>query len=371
MRLTGLTTSLSNTQSKESAESELSIDITFYGTVFNSAKYIRRSLTSIAETVLELKKYGINAEIVIVDNYSSDGTWEIMNELREQYSKMGVRMRFIRYRCSRGLGRNIALKFSRGSYLFFISDLDMEYNPYKLAEIIKTYITNPHLKDKCMYIFLTPRFHALSSGGINDLNRTEDIEFGARLLKRCIMIPVLDASMKPLSFSTFMKPIEFMPRPRFFVTTYSSERRYAKGLIGYFRRELRNKVDMIRGMGYTWRKIILEGLFLHGLQGLKRFVWILYHFAFFILAKFLHRKMYSYHKYINNGSLCDVAMFLNYVALIVNLSKVRTIDSTSLTEYIDAIKGMLKFRGNVITYFLRFEGKGLLRKALRGEYFKP
>lgn len=345
-----------------------SVDITFYGTVYNSVKYIKRSLTSIAETALELKKRGITAEVIIVDNYSTDGTWEIMNKIKKLYAEKGVKLRLVRYRCSRGLGRNIALQLARGKYLFFI-DLDLEYNPRKLAEIINHYIANRDVKGKCFYIFLTPKSAVLSSGGIRDLNRTEDIEFCARLVKQCVMLPVLNANLRPISFNEFMREIDVIFKPEFFIKTYTSERRYAKDLISYTKRELRNKLDMICGMGYTWRKIIYEALFLHRLRGLKAFLWILYHSTFYVMAKALRREIGSYHNIINNGALCDVAMFLNYIALVVNLVKYGTknFDTNELRQVIKKIL-MSNGKDKAITYFLSFEPEAL-RLAFKGQYF--
>jgi glycosyltransferase involved in cell wall biosynthesis len=99
-------------------ENRENIMITFCGTVYNSAKYIEKSLKSIIDTAIKLKTYGVESEIVIVDNYSDDGTWELLQAIREKYNAEGVEMKFIKYKCSRGLGRNIALKIARGRYLF-------------------------------------------------------------------------------------------------------------------------------------------------------------------------------------------------------------------------------------------------------------
>ncbi|MEZ0346058.1 MAG: glycosyltransferase [Infirmifilum sp.] len=162
------------------------VDISFYGTVYNSAKYIERSLKSIVETALKLKcMCGLSSEIVIVDNYSDDGTWELMLKIREQYKE--IPMKFVRYRSSRGLGRNIALHITEGRYLFFFSDFDIEYDPNVLTKIICNYIKENHLNDKCLYIFLAPRGKAIECGGIQNFNRAEDIEFGARLLKKNVL----------------------------------------------------------------------------------------------------------------------------------------------------------------------------------------
>jgi len=345
------------------------IDISFYGTVYNSAKYIKRSLTSIAETALKLKTYGLTSEIVIVDNYSSDGTWEIMNRLKDVYVKEGVYIKLIRYKCSRGLGRDIALRFTNGKYLFFISDLDMEYDANYLAEIIVNYMKNIKCLEEnaCLYIFLTPKSAALQAGGIHDLNRAEDIEFGARLLKHCIMLPMINDSLRPITFNKFMKSLDMTIRPRFFIWTYTSEIRYTKGFKDYIRREFGNKINMISGMGYTWKKIFYEAIRLRELTGFKLFIWIIYHLIFYILAKLLRKEIYNHSDFINNGSLCDVAMFLNYIALVIKLLRINKIPANKACELInDLLQNKNKFK--IYQYYLALNFEAF-RNALRGYYF--
>jgi glycosyltransferase involved in cell wall biosynthesis len=349
------------------------VDISFYGTVYNSVKYIRTSLASIAETALELRKYGITSEVVIVDNYSSDGTWEALNELRRIYSEKGLEIRLLRYRCSRGLGREIALRAARGKYLFFI-DLDVEYNVNNLVKIIVNYmrIINYMKRGMCFYIFLTPRPLVFGVGGIRDLNRTEDIELCARLAKHSIVLPVLAEDLRPLPESTFMRGLEaYEAKSLFPISTYLSERRYAKRFRDYIRRELRNKLDMIRGMGYTWEKLLKESIYLHHTFSLKNLpkilLWLIYHGAFYILAKMLQREIYNYCDFINNGSLCDVAMFLNYIALKSQYIRKGLGSMIELKQWIGEVLGNEKML-RVVAYFLRFK-PSVLNRAFKGEYF--
>ena len=342
------------------------VDISFYGTVYNSAKYIRRTLTRLAEIALELKKYGITSEIVIVDNYSTDGTWGLINEIKELYAKKGVDIRLLRYKCSRGLGRNIALRFAQGKILFFI-DLDTEYDIYNTIKLIVNYIKNLGI-EKCLYIFLVPRSVIIRAGGIYDLNRAEDIELCARLTKHCIVLPVIDESLTPISFGTFMKQLNTEIMIPFFLTTYFSEIRYAKNLLDYIKREFRNKVDMISGMGYTWRKIIYEASRLRKLTDLKILIWIIYHLIFHILTILFQKQINEYSKIINNGSLCDVAMFLNYIAFVVNL--IRNQEINDVQKFINHIKDFLhnEYKAKAIQYYLTLNPEAL-RKALKGYYF--
>jgi glycosyltransferase involved in cell wall biosynthesis len=355
------------------------IMITFYGTVYNSVKYIEKSLKSIIHTTLKLKAYGIESEIVIVDNYSDDGTWEIMQKLREVYGEK-IKLKLVRYKSSRGLGRNIALKLSHGNFIFFISDLDVEYNSEKLFSILISYINLQCLIKKyiqlnhntCFYIFITPRDTALNVGGILDLNRTEDIEFGARLTRECVMLPVLEG-LRPVEFSEFMRPLEttLMLRSRLFVSTYPSERRYSKGLMNYLKRELRNKIDMIYGMGYTPTKIVRECKILHKFREVEFLLCIFYHLLFFALTMLMRRSINVHSILINNGSLCDIAMSLNYIALVVNLlrRKLNRINLHSNSyELIKYIKAMIRNKGYAVTYYLSLRPE-VLEKALKGEFF--
>lgn len=341
------------------------VDVTLYGTVYNSVKYINRSLRSLAETVLRLQRMGISANIVIVDNYSNDGTWERMIELKHYYAKKGVEIKLIRYKCSRGLGRNIALHMAEGKYVFFV-DLDLEYVPDSLAKLIAHYIIDATLHNKSLYIFLMPKEMAINAGGFYDLNRTEDIEFGGKIIKQYIMLPVLDENYKPIPFSKIMRSIEILSKPQFFISTFASEIRYSRNFTDYLKREMRNKIDMICGMGYTPSKIVLEALFMRRLPWIRLIIWVFYHLFFYILARLKLKKISNYHKYVNNGSLCDVAMFLNYIALTVNLIKSRK--DTNVNEFLHHIKELLRKRGKIIAYFLLFEPKSL-KLALQEQYF--
>ncbi len=66
-----------------------------YGTVYNNASTVEKCIESV---------WRPGYEVVVVDNYSTDGTWEKLLELRRDFN-----LKVYRYRCSRGLGRHIAL----------------------------------------------------------------------------------------------------------------------------------------------------------------------------------------------------------------------------------------------------------------------
>lgn len=61
--------------------------------------------------------------IVVVDSYSTDGTYEKLLSLKKEFN-----LTLIRYRCSRGLGRNIALSRCPDNCFTAYFDLDAVYN---------------------------------------------------------------------------------------------------------------------------------------------------------------------------------------------------------------------------------------------------
>jgi len=96
--------------------------ICVYGTVYNNASTVEESIKSVWKP---------EYEIVVVDNYSTDGTWEKLLGLRKEYN-----LRAYRYRCSRGLGRNIALHMCSENSITAYFDLDTRYN-YAYHKIIE------------------------------------------------------------------------------------------------------------------------------------------------------------------------------------------------------------------------------------------
>ena len=69
--------------------------ISIYGTVFNNSNVIRKSINSIISKLPDFKK---RFEMIIVDNYSSDGTYEILKEYQKEYPNITV----IQEKCTRG-----------------------------------------------------------------------------------------------------------------------------------------------------------------------------------------------------------------------------------------------------------------------------
>ena len=90
-----------------------------YGTVYNNKNIVINSIES-------LSKINVEKTFLIVDNYSNDGTYEILNGIKDQYN-----IKLKRIKCSRGFGRQksveMVLKESSNTDLFMVFDLDTVY----------------------------------------------------------------------------------------------------------------------------------------------------------------------------------------------------------------------------------------------------
>jgi len=93
-------------------------------TVYNSAEIIEEAI----KPYLEL---GDEYEIIITDNKSKDGTFEILK-------KYEPKIKTISFKCTRGLGRNKAMELSQGKILIFLMDLDVAY--FNIKDLINLYL---------------------------------------------------------------------------------------------------------------------------------------------------------------------------------------------------------------------------------------
>jgi glycosyltransferase involved in cell wall biosynthesis len=189
-------------------------NICVYGTVYNNEGTLEESIRSVWKP---------EHEIVIVDNYSTDGTWEKLLELKKEFN-----LRLYRYKCSRGLGRNIALHKCPENSLTAYFDLDTRYNQafHRVIEAVEEYgsASAPGL-------VVVNREYAIRRGGWRDLNVGEDTDFAVRMYPR-IHVPV--------SVGENANPE---------LQSYLRERRYARSSWGYLRRLLKAHLDSAIGYG--------------------------------------------------------------------------------------------------------------------------
>jgi Glycosyl transferase family 2. len=74
--------------------------------------------------------------IVIVDSYSTDGTYEKLKQIEKEFN-----LKILRFKSSRGLGRGIALKHCPDNSITAYIDLDVTYTP-AFRKIVKSGIKN-------------------------------------------------------------------------------------------------------------------------------------------------------------------------------------------------------------------------------------
>ncbi len=96
--------------------------------VYNEEKTVAQVLTLLSSVALDL-------EVIVVDDASTDRTWEILQELRQQEPFNGYQ--FVRHEQNQGKGVGLRTGFSRVTGdLVTIQDADMEYNPQDLPRLV-------------------------------------------------------------------------------------------------------------------------------------------------------------------------------------------------------------------------------------------
>ena len=85
-----------------------------------------KTLRAIVERVLELRKDWLELELVIVDDCSKDASWQVAQELKEQYPEI----KLARHEVNQGKGAALRTGFLEATGDFVgVQDADMEYNP--------------------------------------------------------------------------------------------------------------------------------------------------------------------------------------------------------------------------------------------------
>ncbi len=96
--------------------------------VYNEEKTVAQVLTLLSRVPLEL-------EVVVVDDASTDGTWGILQELRQQEPFSDYR--YVRHERNQGKGAGLRTGFGMVSGdLVTVQDADMEYNPQELPALV-------------------------------------------------------------------------------------------------------------------------------------------------------------------------------------------------------------------------------------------
>lgn len=232
----------------------------FVSTIYNNINQVGACVDSILSAV-----DGLDFEIVIVDNFSFDGSFEVL----EEYARLHSNIRVLRCKCSRGLGRQIAFEKSMGNFVVYI-DMDTVYDSGKLRKFLLAYLRSDlrQFAVKTWGSFsVYPRYLVNEVGGWNRFNVAEDSDIFARLFavdKICFMpinLQFNEEYVKKNKTNFLAKQLMISPR----------ENRYANGL-KLILRMLRNKVDYYMADSYTIKKLIVWHRFLQKKAWLTLFV---------------------------------------------------------------------------------------------------
>src|SRR5258708_33128180 len=86
---------------------------------------------TVAQVLSELAKVPLDMEVIVVDDASTDRTWSILQELRQQAPFNNYR--YVRHEQNMGKGAGLRTGFRMVSgELVTIQDADMEYDPQDL-----------------------------------------------------------------------------------------------------------------------------------------------------------------------------------------------------------------------------------------------
>lgn len=195
--------------------------ICVYGTVFNNASTVEDSVKSVFDP---------SYDIVIVDSYSRDGTWEKLQELKKEFN-----LTLLRLKSTRGRGRAYALEHCPDNSITAYFDLDTRYNE-NFHKVLKS-----GLKELLVFgpilTYVQTKEEILRLGNWPDLNFGEDIEF-------------LSRQQISLTFPLIIGQNEEVEVKNLFI---EREKRYSK----FWKiRIMKNIIDLYRGYNFTYRDLI-------------------------------------------------------------------------------------------------------------------
>jgi len=199
------------------------VKVSIYGTVFNNGSIIQRSLLTLFN---QMNKFFDDWEVIIVDNFSSDGTWETLKKMKKRYDNI----KLIRVKCTRGRGRQIALQNTTGKYVFSVDFDHIFENGF--GKLISKEIKKCG-KNDLIYPYAVARRSTAIKIGWRNLNVGEDTDFSrGALIKK---INVKSILIYPFSLNEKMNQFE-------------REKRYANGF-KFMIRKFKNLVDLTRIRG--------------------------------------------------------------------------------------------------------------------------
>ena len=135
-------------------------------TNYNARHTLRQCLESV------LSQIDSNFEVVVSDNFSTDGSREIL----EEYARNG-KIKLIIEHSNRGRGRQIAFENSNGEYIISGIDTDDVIKPV-LKDVLRLY--HEKYEGRMLSfgtIHIIPRHLVIAVGGWRDLEWGEDVDF--------------------------------------------------------------------------------------------------------------------------------------------------------------------------------------------------
>src|SRR5437588_7683375 len=91
---------------------------------------------TVAQVLMSLSQVSLDLEVVVVDDASTDRTWEILQELRQK--EPFTTYRFIRHNHNQGKGAGLRTGFGLVSgELVTVQDADMEYDPQDIPALVQ------------------------------------------------------------------------------------------------------------------------------------------------------------------------------------------------------------------------------------------
>jgi len=148
--------------------------ISLHTTNYNTMPFTRPSLESVLGRL-----QGLNWEMAVTDNLSTDGSCEVLKEFADR----GLPITVLRRRCNRGTGRDLALRSTRGA-IALTFDLDTVYND-AWRRMVDWYLERrPAYALVATYSGCYPRAALDAVGGWRDFQYWEDVDLWIRLASK-------------------------------------------------------------------------------------------------------------------------------------------------------------------------------------------
>jgi len=157
--------------------------------VYNERLFIR----AIVERVLSVRLEGVETELIVVDDFSTDGTREELEDLQ----RLGITVE--RHEVNLGKGAALRTGFARATGdVILIQDADLEYNPEEYGVLLKPireghadvvygsrFLSGPH-RVHLFWHMVGNRFLTLLSNMMSNLNLT-DMETCYKVFRREVL----------------------------------------------------------------------------------------------------------------------------------------------------------------------------------------